>query len=233
MPLIPFPNVPAVSGVPDLVRSASAQAAKSSNIISASVSGLLWQVLSDVLNSPWGIYDSDGSPIVDLNWFSSYITIIADVANSITQGLGLTGVISTNSVDYSKETRISEFPIEQGSFASYNKVEVSANPTVRLIMSGSQTERQTFLLAIDAACKSTELYTIVTPEIQYANYSIERYSCSRSARQGMTMLIVDIMLKEIRQVSAKYSNTKNAQQPDGKPTQNNGKVQTTTTQGAF
>ena len=50
---------------------------------------------------------------------------------------GLGSTLSTNSVDFSKDTKVSDFPVEQGSFASYNKVETPASPIVTLCLTGS------------------------------------------------------------------------------------------------
>jgi hypothetical protein len=60
-------------------------------------------------------------------------------------------VVSTFSFDFVKETRISNFLVEGGHYASYNKVETPANPVVTLILEGSEDDRTHFLTAIDAA----------------------------------------------------------------------------------
>ena len=141
--------------------------------------------------------------------------------------------MSTGSVDYSKETRVSDFPLERGSFAAYNKVETPAAPQVVLCMQGSEKNRRTFLEAIDKAVKSTDLYSVVTPEVTYIDYSIERYNYSRRSSKGATLLIVEITLKEIRQVSAQYTQSNKGQVDAPKdagatPQADNGKVQAQT-----
>ena len=146
---------------------------------------------------------------------------------------GLGSTLSTNAVEYSKETRVSDFPIEQGGFASYNKVEAPAAPTVTLCLTGSEKNRRTFLDAIDAACKSTDLYSVVTPEVTYIDYSVERYNYQRRNSKGATLLLVEITLKEIRQVSAAYSISDKGQvdapqDAGAAPQVDNGKVQAQT-----
>src|SRR5574337_124086 len=94
MARIPFPNVPNVAGVPALLRNVSN--------IGMAVTGALAVVakygsLSNFLAPKWGIFRADNlTPVV-----------IAD---------------SVVSVDYRNESRISDFPVELGSFGSYNKV---------------------------------------------------------------------------------------------------------------
>ena len=222
MPTIPFPDVPKAPGVPALPRSPKFPPLVRAGL--GMVQGMLWRVFQ--VQTRWGIFDSKGKPLGDPAKFTGLIGNALDAA-----GLGST--LSTNSVDYSKETKVSDFPIEQGSFASYNKVETSASPIVTLCLTGGEKNRRTFLEAIDKACKSTDLYSVVTPEVTYIDYSVERYNYSRRASKGATLLIVEITLKEIRQVSSQYTQSNKGQVDAPKdagatPTADNGKVQAQT-----
>lgn len=222
MPLIPFPNVPKVPGVPSLPRSAKFPAA--ARMVLGLTQGLLWRLFQ--VDTRWGIFDSKGKALGDPAKFTGFVGSLLDSA-----GLGST--LSTGGVEYSKETRVSDFPLERGSFASYNKVEQPANPSVTLCLTGSEKNRRTFLEAIDKATKSTDLYSVVTPEVTYVNYSVERYSYSRRSSKGATLLIVDISLREIRQVSAQYTQSNKGQVDAPKdagatPQVDNGKVQAQT-----
>jgi hypothetical protein len=195
MPLYPFPNVPPYPGVPALVRSANIPP-----VVTISL-GLVQSILASTLQSPvqWGIFDSKGNQLgadpQDLGLGAALLS-------------GLTGggpVLSTYDFDFVKELRVSNFPIEAGSFANYNKVEMPANPVVTLALAGSEDDRAAFLNAIDSAAKSTDLYMVVTPEVTYINYSIDRYRYARKAAKGSTLLVVEISLEEIRTVSAAYT----------------------------
>lgn len=222
MPLIPFPNVPKVPGVPSLPRSAKFPAA--ARMVLGLTQGLLWRLFQ--VDTRWGIFDSKGKALGDPAKFTGFVGSLLDSA-----GLGST--LSTGSVDYSKETRVSDFPIEGGAFASYNKVETPASPQVVLCMQGSEKNRRTFLEAIDKACKSTDLYSVVTPEVTYINYTVERYNYARHNSKGATLLIVEITLKEVRQVSALYTQSNKGQvdapkESGATPQADNGKVQAQT-----
>lgn len=224
MAQIPFPNVPDVPGVPAIPRSPNFPPTVQTAV--GLLQGMLWRFFA--VETQWGIFDADGKPLGDPNGFSD---ITSDVLQSL--GLDLWGVgstASTGAINYSKETKVSDFPIEEGSFASYNKVETPGAPVVTLCFSGNESTRKQFLNNIDAACKSTDLYSVVTPEVQYVGYSVERYGYQRRAASGMTLLVVEITLKEIRQVSAQYAKATNAQlgvakNPDAEPNLDNGKVQ--------
>lgn len=215
MPTIRFPNVPRVDGVPDIPRSAAFPPAVQALLGMAQ--GALWRAFQ--VDSRWGIYDSRGNPLADPRKFRG---LTGELLNS----LGGTSV-STGGVDYSKETRVSDFPVERGSFASYNKVELPSAPMVTLCMSGSESDRAKFLDAIDRACKSTELYRIASPEVTYIDYAIERYNYSRRSTRGANLLIVEISLKEVRQVSAQYGMAKvtQPQQSSATPQVDAGRVQ--------
>lgn len=207
MALIPFPNVPDSPGVPLIPRSPNFPPLAGIGL--GVLEGIIWR--SFQINSRWGIFDSQGRAL-------------GNPQNLILESLGIGSTLSTASVEFSKETRVSDFPLEKGGFASYNKVELPAEPIVTLNISGSDSARQAFLNDVDKACKSTDLYDVVTPEITYKGYSIERYNYQRKSERGCTLLRVEIGLKEVREVSAQF--TKAApKQPGAQPQVDNGKVQ--------
>jgi hypothetical protein len=78
---------------------------------------------------------------------------------------------------------------------------------VTLILEGTEGDRTFFLNALEDACISTNLYSVVTPEFVYANYSVERFTYARKSSRGVTLLIVEVSLKEIRQTTAAFSTT--------------------------
>jgi hypothetical protein len=208
MPFIPYPDVPPYPGVPALVRSLNVPP-----VIQIGL-GLTESILLSALQSQtqWGIFDSHGNQLG-----------ATGESAGIIQSILFGSVLSTNAFEFVKETRISDFPVEQGGFANYNKVEMPANPVVTLALGGSEIDRTAFLNEIAAACISTELYSVVTPEVTYVNYSIERYNYVRRAERGATLLLVEISLKEIRQVSASYSSV---QTPINQPQNANAVPQT-------
>lgn len=214
------PDVPLVPGVPAVRRSSSAQSP--ANIVLATTQGLLWGAFSNA--GAWGIYDQYGNPLVDNAGLSGFLGTLASA-------LGFSSPLSTSAVEYHKETRLSNFPVEQGSFATYNKVELPANPIVTLCMGGTESDRAALLNAIDAAVKSTDYYTVATPEITYVNYIIERYNYQRRSNRGANLLLVEVSLREVREIAtAIYSTVQypNAQSDTALPAHDNGKVQAQT-----
>lgn len=228
MPTILFPDVPEYPGVPQLLRPANAALA-AVPVLSIAI-GSLENILASAFQQPsqWGIFDADGN---QLGLSSSGQSIVSAFASQLTGQRQAT--LSTISFDFTRETKVSDFPTAQGGFASYNKVQTPANPVVTLALSGSVNDRTNFLNALEAACISTNLYSVVTPEVQYVNYTIESYKESRRADKGATLLLVDISLKEIRQVSAAFTQTQNPpitnpQNASATAQTNNGLTQATT-----
>lgn len=215
MSLYPFPDVPDSPGVPALPRSPLFPPAASAGL--GLVEGLIWRILQ--VQNQWGIFTAEGQTLGNP---SQFLNIPGDILQSV--GLGAT--LSTNSVDYSKDMRVSDFPVERGGFASYNKVEMPANPSVVLCFDGSESERTAFLDQIDAATKSTDLYNVVTPEITYVGYTLESYRYERRASRGASLLMVEIRLLEVREISVTFASTINdPKNPGATPQADTGVVQ--------
>jgi hypothetical protein len=221
MPLIVYPDIPAVLGVPALLRSVT------NSLTSMMPLGIIPSILADSIQSSpqWGIFASAT--------ITSQFMGVTSSTNLQGPQLGASSdadvVLSTYGVDYVKEMHSSDVPVERGGFASYNKVERPSTPKVTLILDGSMDDRTAFLKAIDAACKSTALYNVVTPEATYINCSLDQYSYSRKAERGANTFAVEISLREVRQVSASYAATaspiNNPQDPSAAPQVDNGMVQ--------
>ena len=188
MPTIPFPSIPAYPGVPPIPRIAPGTPAI--NIAVASGNPAPNESSNEL---PWGIFTYPANrPLY-----------------TPTEG----GTLSFFSLGYTRSMQISDFPIEanasgQGvAFASFNKVFQPANPIVMLSLGGTDAEKIAFLYAIDQAVSSTNLYNVYTPDASYTGYSIDRYSYNRSAVRGATLLMAEVSLKQILQVTASYSNS--------------------------
>jgi hypothetical protein len=227
---IPFPNVPEYPGVPQLTRPVSAAIA--SNPVLAIGIGTAETLLASALQQypKWGIYTSSGNQVgISISGNSTLDNLVNSLATQVAGGG--TPTLSTISLDYMKEMTVSDFPVEMGGFASYNKVEKPAEPTITLALAGSASDRTSFLNAIDTACKSTNLYSVISPEVQYVNYTFLRYRYSRRSNKGVTLLMVDVTMREVRQVSATFTTASpivNPANAASTPQVNNGMTQAAT-----
>jgi hypothetical protein len=221
MSLIPFPNVPALPGVPQLARASQAALTAIGPALSgAAAVGALWRAL--FVTPQWGIYKQVPPPSAP----------DADGLVTVTVKGNLTPVVTPDSVlefGYRNEFDVSDYPIQDGAFASYNKVANPFETSVRLSKGGSQADRQQFLAQIEQIMGTLDMYYILTPEKTYNNINPYRYELTRRGANGAYFLTeVDLYFREIRTVTAQYTQTStvttNAQQASAQPVQNTGTV---------
>ena len=164
------------------------------------ISGALIQfggaaLINAVFGNYWGIFGQNGIPLL--------------LADNVT------------AIKHTSASKVTNAPVEQGSFASYNKVDDPFTMTVQMTKgSGGVVMRGAFLALVDALAKSNDLYMVITPEAVYPNMAITGYDYAREASDGARLLKVNIHLAEVRQVKVKYTKTK---APEAQEMQDNGK----------
>jgi hypothetical protein len=133
-------------------------------------------------------------------------------------------------LDLTKDWTISDFPLEQGAFQSYDKVIVPFESRVRMALGGSVADRSDFLQTLDSISGTLDLYSIVTPETIYPSVNIRRYTIRRQPQSGLGMLVVDVSFIQVRVTgSAQFNNTQTA---SGANQQSGGSVQTSSLSAA-
>jgi hypothetical protein len=213
-PVPEFPDVPDDPGVPPVKRAGAFSSLGSINLLVAD--GI--QVLRLFLPSEWGIVDEGGqNPFPGSNVMR---------------------------VEFKQDYRISDYPVERGSFESYNKVQVPWSAKVTLATEGDVIpgvgslgflgslvgmtqagKRTAFLASVKAAAASLDLFTLLTPEASYPNGNIVHFDYDRSGAHGATLLMVDVWMEEVREtISAKYTDVK---APGAAGTVDGGQVQAT------
>ena len=206
MSLIPiaiaiFPNVPQLAGVPQLNRSPLFPPSPAPTLGTAQ-QGALSQ--SSGSAPAWGILDSDLNPLITPDSFLDF--------------------------DNRSDSRVSNFPVQAGGFASYNKVQLPFEVSVRVSIGKGVGDRAQFLATLEQLKQSLTMCTVITPERSYANCNIDRYEVTRRGSSGAFFLQeVEIFFSQIIQVTAQYSTTaaatQNAQVPAAQPPINQGVVQ--------
>ena len=147
----------------------------------------------------WGIFDKNNQRIAQ--W------------NSVTK------------VEYKHEYRIADFPIEDGGFASYNKVQMPFDVRISFVVgsgAGGVSTRASFLSALELAVKSLDMYTVITPEAVYKNANLVHMEYSRESRRGVNLLVADVWVQEVRIATGTLTTT---QSPTSQAAQNNGQGQ--------
>lgn len=141
---------------------------------------------ADVVNSSatpqWGIFSQDGDPV-------------------------LTGD-STLAFEIDQDASVTNYPIEDGGFESYNKVQTPFRLKFTFTKGGTTSDRAAFLKKLDDLQASLDEFVGVTPEITYQVITIDHYDLRRTSRNGVTLLTVDVWCQEVRTGSpAQFSNT--------------------------
>lgn len=126
--------------------------------------------------------------------------------------------------EFRGDRRISDYPVEQGAFASYNKVATPYEIRMTMVCSGGLVrqaesfiqsalgidsgfmQKSNFIDRLDEMLNTTKIFSIVTPDITYFGANLEHYDYKRETRDGATMLKVEAWFREVRvTASATYS----------------------------
>jgi hypothetical protein len=116
-----------------------------------------------------------------------------------------------------------DYPLEQGAFESYDKVQTPFVAWLRFVTGGSIADKQAFLASIEAITASLEFVDVVTPERVYQSANVSHYDYRRTAVNGVGLLAVDVWVTEVR-VTATQAFT-NTSQPSGSDTVHGGTIQ--------
>ena len=124
-------------------------------------------------------------------------------------------------------------PIEQGSFASYNKVDSPNYIEVQLAKQGTDDVLQAALKTLDELQTTASKVNFVTPVAEYQGYTLESYDFSMNSRDGLGVLYLTLRLVEIREVTPQYTDSKaisakDAKNPADASTKDRGKTQAKT-----
>lgn len=125
--------------------------------------------LGGAFQQTWGIFSTGGAPILEAD--------------------------SVFAVEFMQDFRISDYPQEQGAFESYNKVQVPFQAKVTFALNQ---DRESFLQGIFAQLYSLQLVTVVTPEISYPSANLIHCGYRRTARDGVTLILVEVWVEEVR-----------------------------------
>lgn len=167
MPNIPYPNVPALPGVPALARSNNAQFVAAALTIVGEILPL------NLFGTTWGIVDENGSALLSPDSFVDF--------------------------EYREERKIPTYPLEEGSFQSYNKVALPFDCRVTVSCSGNgKMSKESFLEAIEKLLNSLTLCSVVTPNTTYNSCNLVHVDYRREARQGATLLLAQLWFQEVR-----------------------------------
>jgi len=144
-------------------------------------------------------------------------------------GIFLSGapVITAESVigfEYRAEWTISDYPVEQGQFESYDKVLTPFLAKVRFSSGASPQSRTNLLTSVAAAAATLNQYDVSTPEFTYIGCNITHYDYRRISNQGVGLVVVDVWVSQVLVQTAGGLNATSVQNPASASSAQNGFV---------
>ena len=115
-----------------------------------------------------------------------------------------------------ESSNLPEEPIEAGSFAQYNRVVSPVTLTVRLASQGTPSTLQAMIERLQELKTGTEKITLITPMMSYENYMLESFDYRKDEHTGHNVLVVDVRLKEIREIEGQKT-TSSVTEPEPPP----------------
>lgn len=198
MAKIPFPDIPNVPGVSDIPVNVGniipgAVDLNVTNIISAVRSGSFLSAYQNLFGLKYGIF-KDGRAILEVD--------------TITE------------ISVSNQSQISDFPVERGSFSSYNKVALPSTYALDMLKTNSlvgsdktdvintlqellRPAKISYLLSVPAESadnNDVQFVDVVTPDKTYTGVQLESYNVTENTDEGLK-LIINCTFIEVRQVN--------------------------------
>ena len=124
---------------------------------------------------------------------------------------------------YKQDWAIADYPVERGGFESYDKVNTPFAVHMQFVSGGTEERRQALLDSIAAIGDTLTLFDVVTPEAVYVGVNVQSYTYRRASRNGLGLMIVNVVFIEIRQEGS--TDFKNAKSPSGFAAAQAGNVQ--------
>jgi hypothetical protein len=119
------------------------------------------------------------------------------------------------------EARISDYPVEQGAFDTYNKVQVPREIRLKLACSNDAMARGDFLEQLESMKESIDIYDISTPDQLYQSFTLTHFDYSRRSTNGVSLIVADCWFEEVRQTgSATYSQNNSSSVQSNSPSAN-------------
>lgn len=119
-------------------------------------------------------------------------------------GVPLTVPDTWGELTFRKDYQVADYPIEDGAFAAYNKVQRPGSFDFTLIKKGSDLARATWLEAIrqQMVADPVARYHVITPQGIWQSYTISGISHQTRQDRGSNLLYLDLKFSEVPQIMA-------------------------------
>lgn len=130
-------------------------------------------------------------------------------------------------IDTRNEGQALSYPVEEGGFANYNKVQTPLDLRVTLATQGAEADFESILNRLDEYQAEARKLFVSTPAAFYGPMTLESYSNRRTTQSGAGLLTVELALVEVREVQTQTTTTviTKPKNPTSASTTNTGKTQ--------
>lgn len=121
-------------------------------------------------------------------------------------------------VSHRAQSQISDYPVEDGGFGSYDKVQLPFTGRIRFSTGGNVSDKSDLINSCEQAKQSLDLYAMVMPEATYINVNVTDYDYERT-NGNPGLLVVDVMVEEVRPTGTASYTTSSGDPPITNPKQ--------------
>ena len=163
-------------------------------------------------------------PIASVSQSNPILTKITGVQWGFVGATGQSIITPDSFIDfeYREERKIPNYPIEGGSFQSYNKVAMPFDCRVTISCNGKGAmTKENFLSTLEKLMNSLTLISVITPNFTYENCNLVHVDYRREAKQGVSLIIAQLWFQQV--IIAQQA-TPTTTEPSGASTYINGQV---------
>jgi hypothetical protein len=124
------------------------------------------------------------------------------------------------------ETQVSDYPVENGAFALYNKVRRPQTVYVSMTKTGSDLARFSWLAAIRQAEANNplQLYTLISPQDVFVDYTLTGLAYETRPDRGSNILRLYLTFTQVPQINSSTGGFTNPLEPSSGPVQQLGQL---------
>ena len=172
-------------------------------------------------NVDYGFDNSTFGRIASLDSFSAsgLMSLFASQPQYIIKARSRSGDVAFHSMlelGAEESSNLPEEPIEKGSFADYNRTINPITISCRLASQGTPSTLQSMIERLQELKTGTEKLTFITPMMTYENFMLESFGYRKDEHTGHNVLVVDVRLKEIREIEGQKT-TSSVTEPEPPP----------------
>lgn len=161
---------------------------------------------------------TDFLPVNPTNWVNDKVKKLKKKANNFITGQwtirtheGKRDICDFDTIlgyDFKSSSELPSYPIQQGSFENYNKIQNPNKANITLAISGNKSQIRENLLKLEFFNESVDLVDLILPFKAFIGYNLCNLSHSLHEGEAMSMLVVNFDLVEIRQSTISFKKTK-------------------------